>query len=102
MERIGFPCRKENQLPVSEISRVFKLQGLIPEGIFTRFASVNESNLGEDFTKHQFRCFLKTIEELGCIGVNFQIRHCAIGAAIFECPEMHLDMVRAGVVLYGL
>ena len=102
MGRIGFPCRKENRLPISEISRVCKLQGLIPEGIFTHFASADEGNFGEDFTKHQFICFLKTIEELSHIGVNFQIKHCANSAAIFEYPEMHLDMVRAGVVLYGL
>ena len=102
MGRIGFPCRKENQLPVRDISRVCKFQGLIPEGIFTHFASADEGNFGEDFTKQQFRCFLKTIEELSHIGVNFQIKHCANSAAIFEYPEMHLDMVRAGVVLYGL
>ena len=102
MGRIGFPCRKENRLPISEISRVCKLQGLIPEGIFTHFASADEGNFGEDFTKHQFMCFLKTIEEMSHIGVNFQIKHCANSAAIFEYPEMHLDMVRAGVVLYGL
>ena len=102
MGRIGFPCRKEYQLPISQIGRVCKLQGLIPEGIFTHFASADEGDFGEVFTKHQFKCFLKTIEELSSIGVNFQIRHCANSAAIFEYPEMHLDMVRAGVVLYGL
>ena len=102
MGRIGFPCRKENRLPISEINRVCKLQRLVPEGIFTHFASADEGNIGEDFTKHQFECFLKTIEELSSVGVNFQIKHCANSAAIFEYPEMHLDMVRAGVVLYGL
>lgn len=102
MGRIGFPCRKENRLPISEISGVCKLQGLIPEGIFTHFASADEGGFGEDFTKHQFMCFMKTIEELNHSGVNFQIKHCANSAAIFEYPEMHLDMVRAGVVLYGL
>lgn len=102
MGRIGFPCRKEDQLPIIDISRVCRLQGLVPEGIFTHFASADEGNFGESFTKHQFMCFVKTIEELNSIGVNFQIRHCANSAAIFEYPEMHLDMVRAGVVLCGL
>lgn len=102
MGRIGFPCRKENRLPISEISGVCKLQGLTSEGIFTRFVSADESDFGEDFTKHQFMCFLNIVEELSHIGVNFQIRYCANSAAIFEYSEMHLDMVRAGVVLYGL
>ena len=35
-------------------------------------------------------------------GVEFKIRHCANSAAIFDYPEFHLDMVRAGGVLYGL
>lgn len=102
MGRIGFSCRKENQLAIKEIHEVCLLQGLVPEGIFTHFASADEGNFGENFTKHQFKCFIKTIDELGSLGLYFKIRHCANSAAIFEYPEMHLDMVRAGVVLYGL
>lgn len=102
MGRLGFPCRHENRLPISDISRVSKFRGLIPEGIFTHFASADEGISGEVFTKKQFMCFVKTIDELSNIGVTFQIRHCANSAAIFEYPEMHLDMVRAGVMLYGL
>ena len=102
MGRIGFLCRKKNQLAIKEIHEVFLLQGLVPEGIFTHFASADEGDFGEDFTKHQFKCFVKTIEELGSLGLHFQIRHCANSATIFEYPQMHLDMVRAGVVLYGL
>lgn len=83
MGRIGFPCRKVDQLPISNISRVCRLQGLVREGFFTHFASADEGNYGEDFTKHQFKSFLKTIEELSHIGVNFQIRHCVNSAAIF-------------------
>ena len=43
-----------------------------------------------------------SITYLEAKGITFDIRHCANSAGIFDYPEMHLDMVRAGVVLYGL
>lgn len=102
MGRIGFLCRNEQNLAVEEIERVCGLRNLIPEGIFTHFASADEGSGGETFTKHQFKCFNQTISLLEEKGIKFQLRHCANSAAIFDYPEMHLDMVRAGVVLYGL
>ena len=42
------------------------------------------------------------IDKLEAMGIHFSIRHCANSAGIFDYPEMHLDMVRAGIVLYGL
>ena len=35
-------------------------------------------------------------------GVTFPVRHCANSAGVFDYPLSHLDMVRAGIVLYGL
>ena len=34
-------------------------------------------------------------------GIAFQLRHCCNSAGILNFPEMHLDMVRAGIALYG-
>ena len=42
------------------------------------------------------------IAELEKQGVTFKIHHCANSGAILDYPEMHLDMVRAGVILYGM
>ena len=42
------------------------------------------------------------IESLLREGISFAVRHCANSAAVFDYPLSHLDMVRAGIVIYGL
>lgn len=101
MGRIGFRCRgDENEL--ADALAVCQLPCLIPEGIFTHFASADEGAGGEVFTRAQFTSFMQAVDFLSAHHVHFALRHCANSAAIFDYPEFHLDMVRAGVVLYGL
>ena len=78
------------------------MPALIPEGIFTHLAVADESTDGDDFTREQLAQFLEGVRFLEEQGIRFSIRHCANSAAILDHPECHLDMVRAGVVLYGL
>lgn len=102
MGRIGFDCRDRNSFEIDEIVDSCGYDGLIPEGIFTHFASADEDEVGEDYTKHQFSLFMSVIKVLMKRGLNFSIKHCANSAAIFRYKNMHLNMVRAGIVLYGL
>ena len=99
MGRIGFQC-VESEL--EQASEVCSLPGLRAEGIFTHFASADEGEEGKEYTLGQFNRFMYSISYLKAKGITFDIRHCANSAGIFDYPEMHLDMVRAGVVLYGL
>lgn len=104
MSRVGFfyqsPERDAASLDAME--RACRLPGLKMEGAFTHFASADEGNGGCSYTKRQFACFTGALRELEQRGISFQIRHCANSAAIFDYPEMQLDMVRPGVILYGL
>ena len=45
--------------------------------------------------------FIHTVDELEKQGIRFAIRHCSNSGAIMDYPSMRLDMVRAGIVLYG-
>ncbi len=103
MSRIGFVFHDstEDIAAVEEISSVCKLQGLYPEGIFTHFASADEGN-GELFTRLQYDLFMTLIGCLEFEGINFSVRHCCNSAATVIYPEMHLDTVRPGIILYGL
>lgn len=107
MGRIGFQHRGSHS-ELADALAVCKLPCLKPEGIFTHFAVADESEQGAEFTADQYESFLDAIEQLGCYGVKFSLRHCANSAAIFDkpvaedLPDVHLDMVRAGIVLYGL
>ena len=104
MSRIGFLYQNRNRdcRTISEIERVCKLPGLNTEGIFTHFAVADEGDNGRNYTLMQFENFMKAICLLEQRGVTFQIRHCANSAAIFDYPDMQLDMVRPGIILYGL
>ncbi len=102
MGRIGFLCREEGDRELDLAAEICKSPSLIPEGIFTHFASADENIDGDAFTAEQLQCFLNGVAYLEQVGIRFSIRHCANSAAIFDHPECHLDMVRAGVVLYGL
>ncbi len=102
MGRIGFLCREDGDRELEQAAEICKSPSLIPEGIFTHFAAADENVDGDAFTNEQLQCFLDGVAYLERAGIQFAIRHCANSAAIFDHPECHLDMVRAGVVLYGL
>ena len=107
MGRIGFQNRGGHS-ELTDALAVCRLPSLKTEGIFTHFAVADEGEDGDAFTAEQYRNFIDAIDWLGAKGVHFDIRHCANSAAIFdkpsvpEYPDVHLDMVRAGIVLYGL
>lgn len=100
MGRIGFVCRGEG-CP-KEALDVCSLPGLFPEGVFTHFATADEGDGGEGFVRMQFERFSAALPPLRKAIAHPILCHCANSAAIFDYPEFHLDMVRAGVVLYGL
>ena len=80
----------------------FRIPNLYPQGVFTHFAVSDEAEEGRSFTMQQFECFMFAVNELEKRGIKFDIRHCANSGAIIDYPLMHLDMVRAGIILYGL
>lgn len=100
MSRVGFFCHGDD-LPVEEIAAVCALPHLHATGIFTHFAVADEQE-GDAFTHAQFDTFTRTVEALEARGITFALRHCCNSAATLRYPTMHLDMVRPGIILYGL
>lgn len=100
MGRIGFVCH-DSCHPLDELLRILALPALDFEGVFTHFAV---SEITEDgYTKMQFDAFSNIVTELEAeSGKNFKIKHCANSAAMLNYKEMHLDMVRPGIALYGV
>lgn len=107
MSRLGF-CFQDifrDEGTIDEVIKACSLPGLLPEGVFSHFAVSDEGKDGDAFTMRQFGCFKELSEALVRAGVGGDrppLRHCANSAAVFDYPLSHLDMVRAGVVLYGL
>lgn len=104
MSRLGFYFQDIDRDgdALRQVKGVCTLPGLHPEGIFTHFAVSDGGVDGDAFTMRQFGCFKELIEALQREGITFELRHCANSAAIFDYPLSHFDMVRAGIVIYGL
>ena len=104
MGRIGFSCKhgEADHAELDMAAKACSLKCLIPHGIFTHFAVSDEGADGREYTLSQFRQFTSAIEYLQQVHqITFPIRHCANSGAIFDYPEAQLDMVRAGIILYG-
>lgn len=103
MSRVGFFYHHEqaDAAVLEELTQVCRLPHLTAEGIFTHFASADEEDDG-GFTQHQFDLFCHAVERLAQAGITFKLKHCCNSAATLRFPQMHLDMVRPGIILYGL
>jgi len=69
------------------------------EGIYAHFAKSDDE---DSFTETQIDRFNHSIEYLNDAGYEFDIKHHANSGGILFHPESHFDMVRAGMILYGL
>lgn len=97
MRRIGFEVQKES---VREILRIRDLECLEIEGMFTHFARADETDRGPALMQlEKYETFRRWLREAG---IEIPICHCSNSAAIMRVPEAYLDMVRAGITMYGI
>lgn len=97
MSRIGFLPTEESAEMILKISR---LPNIKIEGIFTHFAKADE--VDKSHVLGQFSKYMEFINILEEKGLNIPIKHVSNSAAIIDLPEFNLNMVRAGIMLYGL
>ena len=102
MGRIGYLYGDDpeiNQKTISEILEISALPNIETEGIFTHFSVADADD--DSYTYMQFDRFLSLCNILKEHGLNIPLRHCCNSAALIRFPQMHLDMVRPGIILYG-
>jgi alanine racemase len=97
MSRIGFQVNEES---AKEIAAIAALPYLSIEGIFTHFAQADETD--KNPALEQLALFRRIIHGTEELGVKIPIHHCSNSAGIVEIPDANMDMVRAGITLYGL
>ena len=81
---------------VREISR---LANITMDGIFSHLAS-SEKNF--PYNNRQWQLFSGLLEEIKKKGINIPIRHLGNSGAILNYPEFQMDMVRPGIMTYGI
>ncbi len=85
---------------VSFIRKVKRFKNLNLEGLFSHFPSADEKD--KTFSKRQLELFNQVIRELQLAGIELPKKHMANSAAVLDLPESYYDMVRPGIMVYGL
>lgn len=97
MGRIGYIPNEES---VEEIKKIAALPNIEIDGIFTHFACADSADKTSMNTQlERFRSFVEKIE---ADGINIPIKHVCNSAAIIDMQDNFLNMVRSGIITYGL
>jgi alanine racemase len=113
MNRLGLPAQTDRAIAAAAdiAAKLAASPHLRLEGLLTHFSRADEegcrenppaSMSGEEYTALQFRRFLTVDTLLRARGINLPHRHVCNSAAAARYPEYRLDMVRFGIMLYGL
>ena len=96
MSRIGFQATEKD---ADVCSRICQLPGIVPEGLFSHFATADSADLTKTYNqKDKFERFQSMLKDRG-VQVKYSHLHNSAGIMNFNS---HFDMVRAGIILYGL
>ncbi len=95
MSRLGFSQREQE-----DALRASCLSGLLPCGVFSHLSSADEA-WGREESERQLSLFLKMAEAIEAQAGPL-CRHIANSAGLLLSPAYHLDMVRPGLLLYGV
>ncbi|MBI2365936.1 MAG: alanine racemase [Deltaproteobacteria bacterium] len=96
MGRIGF-LAAEIDFWLAELK---KLRALQIDGMFSHFSTAE--NVAGDFTRAQLVTFSNQVQRLRAEGIAPPLVHLANSAATITLPAAYFDMVRPGIMLYGI
>ncbi len=85
---------------ISFVRKVKTFKNLNLEGVFSHLSSADEKD--KSFSVHQIQLFEGVIRELHSAGIEVPKKHIANSAAVLDLPQSYYDMVRPGIMIYGL
>lgn len=97
MGRIGF---KPDEASAQKIASIAQLPGVFLQGIFSHFAAADFED--KSFSHQQTGQFVDFVQRLESTGIRIPVKHMANSAAIIDMPATQYDMVRSGIIMYGL
>ncbi|MBA7578030.1 Alanine racemase 1 [subsurface metagenome] len=88
----------ENAILLTE--KAWNTPGIAVEGIYTHFPCANEDN--DTFSQQQIGVFNGIIDNLTSLNIRPEITHMCNSAGMLKFPEAHYNLVRTGIITYGL
>lgn len=96
MGRIGFSPTQAG----AEIEQIRALPNLIVEGLYSHFATADAADLS--YARQQLATFTHLVRELETRSIEIPLKHLASSGGILNLPESYFDLVRPGLILYGM
>ncbi len=96
MGRVGFRPEAARE----EIKKILVLPRLKVDGIYSHFATADSPDL--NYAEKQLATFRDLLFHLDSEGIKFPLKHLANSGGIINLPASYFDMVRAGIIIYGL
>jgi alanine racemase len=96
MSRYG--VRWDEALPL--IEQIVAEKSLLLEGVMTHFAQSDETD--KTFANLQFSRYSEVLKAIADRGISVKLRHACNSGGFLDLPHAHLDMVRVGILLYGV
>lgn len=96
MGRLGFLAAEAH----AWIPWIKNLRSLRIEGIFSHFSQAE--SVDGTYTQRQLRAFNEVLDRLRAAAIPMPLVHLANSAATITLPQAHFDMVRPGIMLYGV
>ncbi|MDI6605733.1 MAG: alanine racemase [Candidatus Omnitrophota bacterium] len=81
------------------VKKIHRLKFINIEGIYTHFAFADSNR---DFTRHQLHLFNRLLNDLRKAGIRVPLLHSANSIGLLGYKDSHFNMVRPGLVIYGL
>ena len=98
MTRVGI---RPDDDGIAFVNKALHTDGIEVEGMFTHFARADETD--KRSAREQLKVFQEFLERVEKeLDFTIPIKHCSNSAGIVELPEANMDLVRAGISLYGL
>jgi alanine racemase len=96
MERLGVHYYNAKKF----LDAAYKCKNILVDGIYSHFSTAESDNL--TFTKLQLDRFYDVLEYLNKQSINQPIKHISNSGAVLQLPEANLDMIRPGILLFGV
>ena len=96
LNRIGIPVNEAYNF----IKIVSEIKNINIEGIFSTFADADNSDTS--YSIKQYKMFINLLSDIKKGGINIKISHITNSPLIDKHPEMNLDLVRTGRLIYGV
>ncbi|RKY42194.1 MAG: alanine racemase [Candidatus Makaraimicrobium thalassicum] len=95
MGRIGVWHREA----IGFIKEVYETKEIEVEGVYTHFCSAARDKM---VTRLQIGSFEKVLKDMAAFGITVRYKHAANSVAVVDWKRSHLNLVRTGILLYGV